>query len=347
MEDSFQRLGDVAEGIVDAARIMRPARLVLRPSSREEWLAGRAATVGASELPALFGVHAHLTPFELFAVKSGLYRREFAEAEVRESSIHLPPTERGNALEPVAFELLRRLRPTWTVLPNQIPGGQVFVDTAARMSSTPDAFIVDPAREGRGSFQCKSMASSIFDRDWKPNGVPEAPVAVAVQAIADATLSGCEWACCGAIVAGYGIDFYLFDIPVHGALMVKARELVADFWERIEDERPYPADFARDGAAIAAIYGEDDGTEINLSGSNRIAEVIARREELKAIETAGSVAEKERRVLDAEIIAAMGNSSRARLADGRAIEAPTIRRKGHEVKASSFRTIRIKQGEAR
>lgn len=315
---------------------------IRRPQSREEWLAGREATVGASELSCLFGVHAHMTPYELFAVKSGLYRREFAETEVRESSIHLPPTERGSALEPVAFDLLRRLRPTWTVTPNQIPGGEVFVDTEARMSSTPDAFVIDPEREGRGSFQCKSMASSIFDRDWKPNGVPEAPVSVAVQAIADATLSGCEWACCGAIVAGYGIDFFLFDVGLHAALMVKARALVADFWQRIAENRPYDADFARDGAAIAAIFGDDDGSVVDLRDSNRIADVVARREQLKLVESAGAAAEKSRRVLDVEIIAALGNAARGRLADGRMIEAPTTRRKGFTVAPTAFRAIRIK-----
>lgn len=320
---------------------------VRRPQSREEWLAGRATTIGASELSCLFGVHAHMTPYELFAVKSGLYRREFAEAEVRESSIHLPPTERGSALEPVAFDLLRRLRPTWTVTPNQIPGGDVFVDTEARMSSTPDAFVVDPERDGRGSFQCKSMASSIFDRDWKLNGVPEAPVSVAVQAIADATLSGCEWACCGAIVAGYGIDFFLFEVDLHAALMVKARALVSDFWQRIAENRPYPADFGRDGAAIMGVYAEDDGGEVSLAGNNRIGDVVAQREQLKSVESAGAAAEKARRVLDVEIIAALGNAARGRLADGRVIEAPTTRRKGFEVKPTTFRAIRIKEGKTK
>lgn len=315
---------------------------VRRPQSREEWLAGRSTTIGASELSCLFGVHAHMTPYELFAVKSGMYRREFAEAEFRESSIHLPPTERGSALEPVAFDLLRRLRPTWTVTPNQIPGGEVFVDTEARMSSTPDAFVVDPEREGRGSFQCKSMASSIFDRDWKPNGVTEAPVSVAVQAIADATLSGCEWACCGAIVAGYGIDFWYFDVPLHTALMVKARALVADFWQRIAENRPYPADFGRDGAAIMGVYAEDDGGEVSLAGNNRIGDVVAQREQLKSVESAGAAAEKARRVLDVEIIAALGNAARGRLADGRIIEAPTTRRRGFTVAPTTFRAVRIK-----
>jgi hypothetical protein len=345
VKDNFEKLGDVAGGMVAGMSACRAVETRV-PSSRKEWLSDRRSTIGASELPALFGVHAHMTPFELFAIKSGQYRREFREADIRENSIHLPPTERGNALEPVAFELLRRLRPTWSVIPNQIPGGQVFVDTLSRMSSTPDAFLIDPTREGRGSFQVKSMASSIFDRDWKPNGEPEPPVAVAIQAIADATLSDCRWACAGAIVAGYGIDLYLFDIPLHASLMAKARGLVADFWDRIEDERPYPPDFARDGAAIAAIYADDDGTEINLASSNRITEVVARREELKAIETAGSAAEKERKLLDDELRFALGNATRGRLADGRIVEAKVVKRRGFTVEPSQSRPVKIRESKS-
>ena len=342
MKDNFEKLGHVAAGIVAGLKPTRAIE-VIRPNSREEWLTGRLGTIGASELPALFGASPYMTAFELFAIKSGQYKRSFPEADIRADSIHLPPTERGNALEPVAFELVRRLRPTWEISPNQIPGGQVFVDRAARMSSTPDAFIYEPGAAGRIALQVKSMERSVFDRTWRVDGEVEPPVAVAVQAIADATLSGCARAFAGAIVVGFGIDFYLFEIPLHAKLMAKARELVSDFWDRVANARPYPPDFARDGEAIAAIYADDDGGEINLSGSNRIAEVVARRTELKAIETAGSAAEKERKILDVEIIAALGNAARGRMADGRIIEAKTVKKRGYEVQPSQYRTVKIKE----
>lgn len=339
MLDEFQKLGDVAAAVATSMTS-------LRPKSRQEWLSGRDKTVGASELPALFGVHAHMTPFELFAIKSGQYAREFAEIEVREASIHLPPTERGNLLEPVAFELAQRLRPHWTVQPNQIPGGYVFVDTVSRLSCTPDAFLIDPDRSGRGALQVKSLERSIFRKTWMADGeTVEPPISVAVQAIVDATLSGCSWACAAAIVVGFTVDFYLVDIPLHGRMMARARELVADFWRRIEANEPYAPDFARDGAVIAGLYGEDDGSHIDLSGNAGLAELLDRRAALKAREADARAAEKDRKAIDAELVFALGNAARGTLADGREISAKTTRRKGFTVEPTTFRSVRVK-GEA-
>jgi hypothetical protein len=337
MPDNFQKLGDVAAKVVDRITISCP-------KTREEWLAGRMTTIGASEVPALFGVSPYMTPFELYAIKHCDYVREFDGAKIKENSIHLPPTERGNLLEPVAIELTKRLRPTWTVEINSIPGGEVFVDQAARMSCTPDAFIIDPKRPGQaGALQIKSVAEQVFNSTWKrEDGAIEPPVAVAVQAIVDATLSSCDFAYAGAIVVGWSTAFYLVEIPLHARLMVKARELVADFWRRIAVGEPYPADFARDGAAIAAIYGDDDGGEIDLSTNNRIVEVVGARELLKAREADGSAAAKERKTLDTEIIATLGNAARGRLADGRTIEAKTVRRGAYSVEPTSYRQVRIK-----
>src|ERR1700730_15191745 len=138
----------------------------IRPRSRDEWLALRKGTVGFSEVPALFGVHDHMTAFELMAIKSGAYRKKFARTEIRENSIHLPPVERGNFLESKAFELTGRLRPEWIIIPNQIPGCYFFVDREARMSCTPDAFLKRHDRNGRGVLQVKSMIEAVFNRDW-------------------------------------------------------------------------------------------------------------------------------------------------------------------------------------
>ena len=44
----------------------------LTPASRTEWLALRTDTIGASEIAAILGVHPWLSPYELWARKSGL-----------------------------------------------------------------------------------------------------------------------------------------------------------------------------------------------------------------------------------------------------------------------------------
>jgi hypothetical protein len=213
------------------------------------------------------------------------------------------------------------------------------------MSCTPDAFIIDPKRPGQaGALQIKSVAEQVFNSTWKrEDGAIEPPVAVAVQAIVDATLSSCDFAYAGAIVVGWSTAFYLVEIPLHARLMVKARELVADFWRRIVDDDPYPPNFARDGAAIAGMYADDDGGEIDLSTNNRIVELIANREALKLRESDGAAAAKDRKPIDVEIIATLGNAARGRLADGRVVEAKTVRRGAYSVDATSYRTVKVKE----
>ena len=245
--NEFVKLGDVAASIVD-----RLAKNRVRPASRDEWLTGRGKTIGASDLPALFGCHPYKTAFQLYAEKRGEYSQPFPEIQIGPDHIELPPHERGNDQEPVAFKCLQRLRPNWILIPNQIPGGFVFVDEDG-LSTTPDLFAIDPGRGGIGAVQFKSVEPMIYARDWVSEHVAAPPLAVAVQTVADASLSGCSWAATAAFRVGFTERLDLFDVPLKPALMTKARALVADFWDRIGNDRPYPPDFARDGAAIAAI----------------------------------------------------------------------------------------------
>ena len=350
MKDEFEKLGDVAANVVatltptpDYAAIIKQVPPNITPyhmASREQWLRGRGTTIGASDLPALFGLHKYKTPFQLYAEKSGQYTLEFPKADIREWSIHVPPAERGNLMEGPAFELLRWLRPEWTVVPNQIPGGFVFVDRSARMSSTPDVFVFGP-NDRKSTVQIKSMTDYVFKEDWNVNGEPEVPLSVAIQCIADATLSNCDKAYAAALVMGFNFELYLFEVPMHAGTMAKSRELVADFWDRVEDERPYPPDYSRDGDVIASLYSHDDGTEIDLTNDTRVSEIIPEYTALKAREKDGSDAEKARKELDAELLHRIGNATTARLGDGLVLTAKTIRRKPYSVEASSYRPIKI------
>ena len=321
---------------------------IIRPQSRADWLAGRTKTVGASEVAALFGAHPYTTPLELFETKQGRYAKEFAEAEIREHSIHIPPTERGNLFEDDAFELIKRLRPEWAeqMTLNQIPGGEVFVDRSAGMSSTPDVFVELGRKPRSATIQIKTMNDRVFRDSWKDGETITPPLSVAVQAVVDATLSGCDRAYAAAMVVGYTTDLYLIEVPLHPKLMIKARALVKDFWRRIEADEPYAPDFAKDGKLLAAIYADDDGGEVDLSSNNRIVELLAQREPLKAREKDGDDAAKERKVIDVEIIAALGNAARGLLPDGRVVEAKTIKRGGYTVQPTSYRTVKIKEAQS-
>jgi hypothetical protein len=271
---------------------------IFTPASREEWLALRAPTCGASEAPALLGLDPRTTAFEVFASKTGRYKRAFAKTEIREKSIHLPPHEKGNFLEEKGFELTRMLRPEWTVTSNAIPGGHFYQDLALGISATPDDFLTAPDRPGSGAIQIKNLAQRVLNKDdWtRGEGDFELPGHVAVQTIIDAFLSGCQWACAGIMVTNFGVDFYLEEVPLHSGILSRVLAEAAEFQRRLREDDPYPPDYARDGDVIKQFYADDNGgttdldCTLDIEQQNRVAKMAARHLALKKIESAAHVA---------------------------------------------------------
>jgi len=327
-------LGGAAATIVDRLeRAPRPGVEILTPSTREEWLALRTQTIGASEIAAILGCHPWETPLSLWAKKTGATPRED----------ETPAMKRGRYMERVALEMLREERPDWIVKANPVPGGDFYRDLAHGVSCTPDAF-VRAAGKGRGVAQVKSVQKLVFDKKWKnDDGELEPPLYVAVQAMQEAALTGADFAIVIALVVDFGIDLHIFEVPLHAGVLARIERETAAFWELVRrGEQPAP-DFGRDGELIANLYADDDGATVDLSGNTHIGELIAQREALKERESDGAAAAKERKPLDAEIIFALGNAARGRLADGRVVEAKTVRRGAYEVAPTSYRTIRIKR----
>ncbi len=317
----------------------------LRPKDREEWLAGRQKTIGASDLPALFGVSPWKTPLELFGEKTGRYVPEMSQTVITPTYVQLSNLDRGLMQEAPAIQMAAMARPDWSIHPNPVPGGLVFVDEAARMSSTPDAFVYCREWDGPAALQIKTVDPFAFKQTWLgDHEEPEPPLYVVIQAIADATFSGCGRAFVGA-AAGWG-KLHLWEVGLHPAIMAKARELVADFWQRVEDDRPYDPDYGRDGEVLAALRGEPEGREIDLTQNNRIGALVEQRDALKAKEKVGSDAAKERKALDVEIYDIMGGASRARLSDGRVLVHSIVRRGGYSVEPTQYDRLDIKDPNA-
>jgi hypothetical protein len=107
----------------------------ITPSSRAKWLDLRKSTLGASEVAALLGAHPWLTPYKLWAEKSGILQPVEETRSMR----------RGRYLEGVAVDFLREEQPLWIVTPN-IPGagGKFYRDTESRLSCTRDVFVRKP-----------------------------------------------------------------------------------------------------------------------------------------------------------------------------------------------------------
>jgi YqaJ-like viral recombinase domain len=308
---------------------------VLRPSSRDEWLSLRRQTIGASDMPALLGVHPFRSVFELYVEKSGQLTGDVDET---------PPMRRGRLLEPAAIELLREERPTWTVVANPIPGGEFYRDLDLGMSCTPDAFLVDPGREGRGIGQIKSVQSMVFNRTWiNGDGSVEPPLYVVIQALQEAFLTGSTWAVAIALVVDFGVDLHVVDIPVHAKVIDRLRGEAKKFWKRVAEKDPPTINFEKDADTIRKLYPmADEGVTIDLCGNNRIMDLVVTRDGLKSRESDGAAATKIRKTIDAEILSILGTAAYGRLSDGRIISAKTTPVKGYTVEPSSYRTVKIK-----
>jgi predicted phage-related endonuclease len=328
-------LGSAAAAVVEGLMpTWRPPEGIeaLDATDRTKWLQMREIDVTASAIGCLLGVHDYITPYQYWARKSGL-----VEDQIEQNAA----MERGNDLEPIVLTRVRRKHPEWTVTAPCL----YFRDPAARVGATPDAFVVCPER-GPGVIQVKTTVDSIFRDKWRgEDGEVSPPLWICAQTIIEAHLTGAKWAAVAVMVlSGYGagLDVHLIDIPINRKLVSRMYDAAADFWRRVSENDPPEADFGRDARTIAAIYADDDGTQVDLSANNRVGQIMVARDELKKREADGRDAEKARKAYDAELILLLGNAARARLADGRILEAKTIRRGSYTVAETSYRQIRVK-----
>lgn len=307
--------------------------------SREEWLEWRRDNVNASDAACLWGdgIHPYVTAYLMWA----RHARDQMSPK-REN----PAMRRGRLLEPVALELAKSEKPAWVIY----PAGQYLHHPEWRIGCTPDAYIKRWGQDGGppddGVLQIKTVGYYAFKNTWKkPSGEIEPPLWVAVQATIEAILSGRDFAVVGAMVISDGgmIDMHLIDIPIKPGILTQLRAKVNDFWRRIDADDPYPIDWSRDAGVVMDLYRDDDGSEVDLTGDEWVAEKLLAREGLKATEKAGDDAAKVRKLIDAQIINRLGNARIGRIGD-RYIRAATVSKNSYTVQASSYRTIRIYDG---
>jgi hypothetical protein len=287
----------------------------------------RERDITASVAAGLLGAHPYVTPYALHMLKSGAIAADTEETA---------PMRRGKLLEQVAVQMIREDHPEITI--QEYPVGYYYRDPARRIGATPDVLATD-AQGRRGVIQIKSVEPSIFRRDWRgENGDVDPPLWICIQAIIEAHLTGAEWAAVAPMRVGFGVEIDLIPIPLHAGIMERLQREVAEFWQRVEAGTPPDPDYGKDGALIARLFPNDDGTEIDLSSDNLIQQIVADLEASRADKKAAETREK---VAKTGIQEKMGAARFARLADGRRISNQTIERKAYEVAASSYRMIKI------
>src|SRR5262249_53528477 len=145
------------------------------------------------------------------------------------------------------------------------------------LAATPDLFAFDPTH-GQGVIQIKSVEPGVFREQWRDaDGNVVAPNYVAIQAMVEAHVTGAQWAAAAAVVVSYGIELHIVDVAIDAAIIERIRSETVRFWDSIaRDQKPEP-DFKADGKMILRMLGQDDGTELDLTGDNELPDIVARR----------------------------------------------------------------------
>lgn len=296
-------------------------------TDRDSWLRWRKADITASVAGALLGVHDYTTAFGVWMDKT----------DQLPALDETPAMKRGRLLEPVAVELVKEEHPDWEIVDPRT----YYRDPETRLGATPDRFAI--VRDvGRVLIQVKTTHELIYRQKWRDPDTYEVmvPLWIAIQALIETELSGCDSACVALMVVGMGLDLKLIDIPLNKtsrAVVARVKEETQKFWAMIErGEEPDP-DYARDGRFISELYAEDDGGSIDLSADPRVQELIASRARHKM---AVKEAEEKLKPIDAELKHRMGNNALAWLGNGEKMTWSTVRRAGYTTKDVTYRVLK-------
>lgn len=309
---------------------------ILQPASRAAWLELRKATIGASEIAALFGVHPYTTVLDMWARRTGA---------IKESTEETPPMRRGRHLEAVAVDFLREERPDWIVKANAVPTAELYRDLEIGIGATPDTFVREPGLDGFAICQIKSVEPSVFRRNWlNEAGDVEPPLFIVIQAIQEAFLTGAARAYVAPLVIGFGIEMPVVPIELHAGIVGQIATKAAEFWRMVRDKEMPTPDFAKDGEVLAQIVGNvTEGKSVDLRSDNELPVLASEDRQLS-----GEIKDRtdRRKEIKAQVLFKIGDADFA-LMQGGSISAGIIKRKGYIAKESSYREMRIKMSDGR
>ncbi len=321
--------------------------MTLQNITREQWLAIRRQSIGASEAAAACGFSPHLSELELFARKVGMMPdQDLSDVE------HV---RWGNLLEPaiVAETCARlKLRPLdlaeaaeriaqsdQTEIVGALEGRQLFLRSRPHphMTATLDGLAVDESG-ALVSIEAKNTAAWRLE-DWQDGG---SPGHYQIQVIHQLAVAG---AVSRGVLAGLVGGNSLKIAPAmkrEDAPIAALVDIEREFWERVKANKPPKADGSPSSAnALKALHPDDDGSTIELP-----IEMIALHEELSQLQDEVKKADKRADELRVLLREAIGSATYGRLANGQGqYSYRTQTRPEHTVPASKFRVLKFSKGK--
>jgi putative phage-type endonuclease len=285
-----------------------------RPDPAEPF--DRRSGVGASEAPALFGLSPWTTARELYGLKIG----ELPERVANDAM------DLGTLLEePIRVMACRKLGRTCVKPPTRRHAVHPYV------YASPDGLF-----DERTGLECKNVGPS-HAAEWGPAGTDAVPDGVNLQVHQQMEVYGLAEVVVAALVCGN--DLRLYHVRRHDGLVGCILAACREFWQRVQDRRPPPPDFAHPSTPdlMRALYGVDGGTvSLGVEAVDLAAQYEHAGRMLRAYERARADAK-------ARILHAMGAASVGVLPDGRTVCRREVRRAGYSVEPTTYVDFRIKQ----
>lgn len=326
-ETTFRSIGEIAEGVVAKLSIGKVERHQV--TDRDSWLKMRGADVTASDVASICGV-GYRSPLAVWAEKKGLVPPQ-ADNEI---------LKRGRILEPAIWAAIREEQPDW-----ELRAAKVYLRAPTlRLGATPDALAIDPARDGIVLIQGKVVAKPVFESEWLDGGdTPRVPLKYQLQTLTETMLAEKAYqqtvhpVLAALVVDTFSARLHLLPVRRHGDAEQKVLATVKKFWADFDAGLQPPVMPDQDHDTVKALYPEDDGETVDLTGDNTLPALLDERKKLGEIETS---AKKRREEIGTEILGKVGTASFALIAGGRKISCKTTH-VGEAVRAAySFRSVR-------
>jgi predicted phage-related endonuclease len=292
----------------------------LSKGSRQEWLALRQDDLTASEAGALFGVHKYTTARKL------AHDKAYGEVQDRSNAV----LRRGQVMEPAVAEAIvidTPLRPRRCEHYLRARANDPYVRMGATMDYDlhvlADELVHCPQTRAGAlaagwdqrlgetlylSIECKSVDSSVFEREWSAGPPPYHLIQVAQQAL----LAGADGGLVACLVENFTKDLFLYPVPRRPDFEMRLIEEARAFWGRFETGEEAPL-VALDNSFMATYFPPIENEKapaatVNLSAEPWWQDLVGERERLTmAIE----VAEKRIDEIEAQLKDRMREAVRA------------------------------------
>lgn len=231
--------------------------------TRDDWLTLRRRGIGGSDAAAVVGLHPYMSPLALYYDKRG----EGPDADENEAMLL------GSLLEDVvAAEVARR-----TGLRVERVSSMYAHDDHEWMLANPDRWVFDE-QDRLGIVEIKTTSAWLAD-NWGDDIAD--PALIQWQHYAE--VCDVEWGIVAALIGGQRIEIHRIERDRElGASLVEAE---AEFWQRVQDGRPPPADGSASTTEVLNMVWTDVEGCVELSGEaekalRRLADVKAELAEL-------------------------------------------------------------------